>query len=162
MFSRQYHENIFGSQVNNNYIYFFIFADPISCLWNDCEFIAPSLLSLVKHACFHGYHSKLKNIGENVLSRTELPPCNFSNIFLIPEQNVDYNCEWEDCNVNFLTIYEFFEHIRYHVNSNPKYCRKGEFIKCEWSGMNLFFSITCLFFYYFDSFRISYGALYSP
>lgn len=116
---------------------YLLISDQTVCLWLECNYTASSLVVLAKHVCFHGYHHKLKNIGENVLERVKLPKCTQVMPFIVP--NTDYICEWDNCSNAFLAVQEFLDHIKLHINSNPKYCKKGEFIKCCWAGNFLFY-----------------------
>merc|ERR1712126_721967 len=49
--------------------------DCFLCLWMDCGFKTPSSQEMVRHANFHGFHTKLKAHGQAVMSRERLPPC---------------------------------------------------------------------------------------
>lgn len=91
-------------------------------------------MALVHHVNYHGYHYKLKNIGSNVLERMKLPKCSITTEFVIPEALNGYSCEWADCYQAYSTFVDFLDHIKIHVNSNPKYCKKGEVILCLWIG----------------------------
>lgn len=108
-----------------------------NCLWLDCMHTANNTDALQKHLCYHGYHTKLKNIGSNVLERIKLPKCTQMAHFIIPETVDGYTCEWNDCYKSFSLYFDFLEHIKIHINSNPKYCKKGEIIECYWTGMFL-------------------------
>lgn len=89
------------------------------------------MIDLKKHACYHAYHTKLKAIGSNILHRnSNLPKCTQMEKFTIPPTET-YICEWEYCGLIFETIYEFFQHIRMHINNNPKTLKEGP-IKCCW------------------------------
>lgn len=114
---------------------YIIFADNFFCLWDNCGTGFSLCSKLWRHVSYHSYHTKLMNIGKNVLQRVELPECTQEYDFVIPEYPSAYSCEWQDCGHSFTTIYKFFEHMRMHVNSNPKYCKQGEVIPCCWKGM---------------------------
>lgn len=129
--------------LGNLYIITFIRLKPISfvddkeglsCHWTDCNQVCAEWYLLKQHLFFHGYHLKLKNIGNNVLERVKLPKCNHFDEFPVPVNINGFTCEWSQCGILFTTAYEFYEHIRMHVNSNPKYCKKGETISCKWEG----------------------------
>lgn len=104
------------------------------CNWDNCKFVAPTADFCKRHLCFHSYHCKLKNIGENIVERGKLPPCNESDYYRVPALIADYQCEWDDCRVLFKTLDDFLLHIKMHVNGNPKICKKGQFVYCGWSG----------------------------
>lgn len=80
------------------------------------------------------------NIGNNVLERIKLPKCTQTIEYTIPEVVSGYDCEWEHCSENYSTFYDFLEHIKVHVNGNPKYCKKGEVITCGWARCKSKFS----------------------
>lgn len=104
-----------------------------TCQWENCSTYAIQLHTLFRqHVNYHAYHTKLKNVGDNVVERRNLPKCTHSNDFIIPEDVSGYCCEWHGCDKNFLLITDFFNHMRLHVNSNPKYCKKEEIIMCYW------------------------------
>lgn len=112
----------------------FLHFSACNCLWEDCTYIAPHKMALAQHVTYHGYHSKLKNIGNNVLERVKLPKCTQAPEFVIPEVLNGYICEWGDCYENYHTFYDFLNHVKIHVNGNPKYCKNGEVIVCSWIG----------------------------
>lgn len=104
----------------------------LKCCWTDCEYIASYPADLKRHACYHAYHTRLKSIGSNVLHRsTNLPKCTQTEKFVVPPGTEAYICEWEYCEVHFETIHDFFQHIRMHINNNPKTSKEGP-IKCGW------------------------------
>lgn len=105
-----------------------------NCMWQECHHVSKDIKTLIQHVCYHGYHTKLKNIGSNVLERIKLPKCTQISHFVIPESVGEYICEWGDCYRQFSTYFDFLEHIKVHINSNPKYCKKGEIIECCWRG----------------------------
>lgn len=106
----------------------------MNCLWEDCSYVTESLMTLARHISFHGYHTKLKNIGDNISEDMKLPNCVSSTKFTIPEIDIDYRCEWKHCNMTVLTIFGFLEHTEMHVLSTRKYHKTGQPMKCEWKG----------------------------
>ncbi|KAK4879493.1 hypothetical protein RN001_007639 [Aquatica leii] len=107
-----------------------------TCLWLNCIYTTSEKYILVQHVSYHGYHTKLKNIGKNVLERYNLPKCNNFSEVVFPVSLAGYSCDWEDCGSILTDIVEFHEHIKLHVNSNPKYCKDDEVIPCLWIGCN--------------------------
>lgn len=120
-----------------NYCFKLFLFIACTCLWEGCKYIAPEKVALVHHVNYHGYHYKLKNIGSNVLERMKLPKCSITTEFVIPEALNGYSCEWADCFQAYSTFVDFLDHIKIHVNSNPKYCKKGEVILCLWIGKTI-------------------------
>ncbi|KAF5269873.1 hypothetical protein FQA39_LY08545 [Lamprigera yunnana] len=108
--------------------------DVFSCLWEGCKYETSEHRLLVQHMCYHGYHTKLKNIGKNVLERNKLPNCNQDNVIIFPIHVFGYSCEWENCGSSFNDVYTFYGHIRQHIHSNPTYCKNNETISCLWRG----------------------------
>lgn len=103
------------------------------CHWKQCEHCAISLAHLNQHVCFHGYHAKLMSVGDNVVARNNLPDCVETKRFPFVVSVDGYKCEWEFCQTNYTTIYDFIQHVRIHVNGNPKSQKTGV-IKCLWKG----------------------------
>ncbi|KAF2881716.1 hypothetical protein ILUMI_24451 [Ignelater luminosus] len=107
-------------------------SELFACQWENCTYAIQFYNVFRQHVCYHAYHTKLKNIGDNVVERRNLPKCTHSSDFIIPEEVNGYCCEWLECDAHFLLITDYFNHIRLHINSNPKYCKKGEIITCYW------------------------------
>lgn len=73
-----------------------------------------------------------------------MPKCTQTTEFVIPEALNGYSCEWADCYQTYSTFVDFLDHIKIHVNSNPKYCKKGEIILCLWIGKMMLFYDQCM------------------
>lgn len=120
-------------------------SDYFTCMWKRCNAVFQQCLMLRQHVCFHGYHTRLMNIGKNVLQRTNLPQCVQPYSIDIPEHPHGYTCDWQDCGYTFTTVFGYYEHMRMHVSSNPTYIKntkKQQLIKCLWKG--LFSTIFCV------------------
>lgn len=111
----------------------------LKCRWGDCEVVCMSSYFLSQHVSYHGYLSKLKNIGQNVLDRNDWPSCNLQENYKIPVSYEGYTCRWEYCSLNFSTIHDFYFHMEMHVHNNPRVSNESlnEIIKCCWEGKNL-------------------------
>ncbi|KAF5282742.1 hypothetical protein FQR65_LT02739 [Abscondita terminalis] len=106
----------------------------LTCLWIACGYVTFEKFLLIQHVVYHGYHTKLKNIGMNVLERNKLPECSITTPLIFPVLLDGYSCDWVKCGMTFIDIFDFHEHIKVHVNSNPKYCKHNEIISCHWRG----------------------------
>lgn len=81
----------------------------------------------------HGYHDRLCYLGEIAIRRNSLPECKLGNVFTCPETEVAYICEWNDCNLQLDTIFNFLSHVKMHVNGNPSRDLVNK-ITCGWKG----------------------------
>ncbi|CAH2010054.1 unnamed protein product [Acanthoscelides obtectus] len=107
-----------------------------NCLWLDCGYDCMTVPFLMQHISYHGYLTKLKNIGKNILERESLPECKHERNEKIILKREGYVCEWEHCLRNFYNICEFHLHMEIHVNANPRVAneKKNEIISCDWAG----------------------------
>ncbi|XP_018562639.1 histone H4 transcription factor-like [Anoplophora glabripennis] len=117
-------------------------SENFECLWGSCEATFSCCYFLSQHVSYHGYLTKLKNIGQNVLDRNDWPTCNLEENYKIPVSLEGYTCRWEYCSVNYCTIYDFFSHMEVHVQNNPRVSNESlnEIIMCCWEGCNTKFS----------------------
>lgn len=95
---------------------------------------------MYQHISYHGYLSKLRNIGQNVLERNDLPACRQTESYVIPISPDGYECLWELCSVTVDTIYDFFTHVEQHVRGNPRIAKGADKIVCFWGGKYKFVS----------------------
>lgn len=116
------------------------FLEHLQCHWTSCEATFPSMYFLMQHISYHGYLSKLMNIGQNVLDRNDWPTCNLKGNYKMPISPEGYTCRWEYCSFNFGTIYDFYSHIDVHVQNNPRVSNESsnEIILCCWEGEKSF------------------------
>lgn len=117
--------------------------DDLNCKWTNCP--NPTGLStnqiLASHISYHGYLTKLINIGENVLERNNLPDCTIEPIYTIDAIESGYKCEWKDCNFVYNTIHEYLGHTECHVAvSCGNELGNIQTVPCLWSGCNRTFS----------------------
>ncbi|KAJ8916280.1 hypothetical protein NQ315_016421 [Exocentrus adspersus] len=108
--------------------------DNLTCRWSYCKETSASTPYLMQHVSYHGYLSKLKNIGQNMLDRNKWPECKLLENYKIPVCSEGYTCMWEYCFLNFLTIYDFYSHMVMHVHNNPRVANEklNEIIQCGW------------------------------
>lgn len=75
-----------------------------NCLWRDCGFCSvEGPEELRRHLFFHCYHTKLKQMGQQVLNaQTEIGTCSigYQNRNVIPEIPDNFICLWEECEVS--------------------------------------------------------------
>lgn len=111
-------------------------SDEFKCTWLNCGYKMVDFFKIKQHVYYHAFHQKLKNLGSNLLERTNLPDCVEPVSFEIPDLPDYYTCEWEDCQMSLLDYQGFLDHVRCHVNGNPKTVTKKnpESIKCLWQG----------------------------
>lgn len=132
-------ESIDGESLSNllNEYYLIIdinIADLYMCQFASCDYITKTQAAFVRHVAFHSYHERIKNIGINVVERQRLPKCIILDRYQVGEIAAN-ECRWHRCNQTFDNINEFLCHVRDHTKNKQKYCRKGDFNKCEWLGM---------------------------
>nr|XP_040036082.1 histone H4 transcription factor [Gasterosteus aculeatus aculeatus]XP_040036083.1 histone H4 transcription factor [Gasterosteus aculeatus aculeatus]XP_040036084.1 histone H4 transcription factor [Gasterosteus aculeatus aculeatus] len=90
-----------------------------NCLWKDCGFCSvDGPEELRRHLFFHCYHSKLKQLGQQVLKgQPQIGTCSIchQNCNLIPDIPDNFICLWEDCEQ---PPYEnpafFYRHVEMH------------------------------------------------
>lgn len=75
-----------------------------NCLWRDCGFCSTeSPAELRRHVFFHCYHTKLKQLGQQVLSaQPDLSTCSFAyhTRNIIPDIPENFTCLWDECEVS--------------------------------------------------------------
>lgn len=116
------------------FYYLFLFKEVLSCCWEDCAWISPSIELLIQHISYHGYLTKLKCLGEIVVKRNSLPACKLTDKEQMPISMDGYKCEWQYCSQTFNTIYDFHFHMKVHVKNNPPKATEKESIGCYWIG----------------------------
>jgi len=111
------------------------------CQWAECDFMTFMCVDTFKrHVRFHAFHTKLKEIGQNVLNSMELnsrnqennptvPKCNLERLTrnIIPELPLKFECAWSNCGYSndnpeliVLNKSRLIEHMRHH--SQEKLC----------------------------------------
>lgn len=90
-----------------------------SCLWRDCGFCSSEqgLEELRRHVFFHCFHTKLKQLGQQVLdNRPDLNRCIIGvGRNIIPDIPEDFVCLWEDCEHGpFENPEWFYRHVEMH------------------------------------------------
>lgn len=106
----------------------------LSCSWSYCSIVNKSLPLMLQHISYHGYLSRLRNIGENVLCRNNLPACTQPPVMKMPVALDGYTCHWELCSVKVYTVFDFFTHVEQHVRGNPRISEGDIMIMCYWIG----------------------------
>lgn len=76
-----------------------------NCLWRDCGFCSlEGPEDLRRHLYFHCYHTKLKQLGQQVLNaQPEIGTCSigYHNRNIVPELPDNFTCLWEECEVSW-------------------------------------------------------------
>ncbi|XP_041656517.1 histone H4 transcription factor [Cheilinus undulatus] len=90
-----------------------------NCLWRECGFCSiEGPEELRRHLFFHCYHTKLKQLGQRILSaQPELGTCSigYQNCNIIPEIPDNFICLWEDCEQPPYENPEwFYRHVEMH------------------------------------------------
>lgn len=110
------------------------------CEWEECDYVPfECIATFRRHVRFHAFHTKLKQIGLNVLKNREnnqnsnqpVPKCNLDekNRNIIPELPFKFECAWAACKHSTDNPELFYRHIKEHVNAYPA---KLTDAKCEW------------------------------
>ncbi|CAF0708023.1 unnamed protein product [Brachionus calyciflorus] len=117
----------------------------LECKWLDCDSdLFDDESCLKRHVRFHAFHTKLKNIGLNVLENLHerqkeskepqnIPKCNLDDQTrnVIPELPYKFECSWDHCDYTTDNPELFYRHIKNsHVD---KFVVKDQNSKCLWS-----------------------------
>ncbi|XP_017287418.1 histone H4 transcription factor isoform X2 [Kryptolebias marmoratus] len=109
-----------------------------NCLWRDCGFCSvDGLEELRRHLLFHCYHTKLKQLGQQVLdAQPELGSCSiaYHNRNIIPDIPDNFICLWEECEQPPYENPEwFYRHVEMHTLSIEIPTGDSEFpVRCGW------------------------------
>jgi hypothetical protein len=97
------------------------------CEWKECDCEPQECLATFKrHVRFHAFHTKLKQIGQNVLQKLEsnldlennpgqqVPRCNLDDTSrnIIPELPYRFECAWDTCSHSTDNPELFYRHIK--------------------------------------------------
>ncbi|PSN35356.1 hypothetical protein C0J52_11505 [Blattella germanica] len=95
------------------------------CKWESCGFETTGTNEVVRHVNFHSYHTKIKCIGANVVSRQKLPPCTYDEDGrnLVPDLPDPFLCGWQNCDRIFNNSQMYFYHVQGHAENNPRGCK---------------------------------------
>ncbi|XP_067347964.1 histone H4 transcription factor isoform X2 [Channa argus] len=90
-----------------------------TCLWRDCGFCSvDGPEELRRHLFYHCYHTKLKQLGQQVLNgQPEIGSCSigYQNRNIIPEIPDNFICLWEECEQPPYENPEwFYRHVEMH------------------------------------------------
>uniref|UniRef100_A0A1A8LGR9 Histone H4 transcription factor n=3 Tax=Nothobranchius TaxID=28779 RepID=A0A1A8LGR9_9TELE len=108
------------------------------CPWRDCGFCSvDGFEELRRHLLFHCYHTKLKQLGQQVLdAQPELGSCSiaYHNRNIIPDIPDNFICLWEDCEQPPYENPEwFYRHVEMHSVCVDIPTGDSEFsIRCGW------------------------------
>ncbi|XP_051902390.1 histone H4 transcription factor isoform X2 [Hippocampus zosterae] len=109
-----------------------------NCLWRDCGFYSVECPEeFRRHLFFHCYHTKLKQLGQQVLSgQPEIGTCSIGsqNRNIVPEIPDNFTCLWEDCEQPPYENPEwFYRHVELHTLSIDIPAGDCDFpVRCGW------------------------------
>ncbi|XP_077403163.1 histone H4 transcription factor [Vanacampus margaritifer] len=109
-----------------------------NCLWRDCGFCSmegPG--EFRRHVFFHCYHTKLKQLGQQVLNgQADIGTCSISDQShnIVPEIPDNFICLWQDCEQPPYENPEwFYRHVELHSFSIDIPAKECEFqVRCGW------------------------------
>lgn len=87
---------------------------------------------MVRHIYYHGYHTKVKCLGANLIEKLALQGCQLDphTRNSVPELSEPLICNWADCKIEFVNVQHFYWHIHSHAESPTG---EKEW-KCLWEG----------------------------
>lgn len=108
-----------------------------NCLWRECGFCSSEgTEELRRHAFFHCFHTKLKQLGQQVLEdQPDLNKCTIGvGRNLIPDIPDNFVCLWEDCEQRpFENPEWFYRHVEMHSLCVDIPAGDCEFpVRCGW------------------------------
>ncbi|XP_037125681.1 histone H4 transcription factor [Syngnathus acus] len=109
-----------------------------NCLWRDCGFFSvEGPEEFRRHLFFHCYHTKLKQLGQQVLnSQAEIGTCSIGSHTrnIVPEIPENFTCMWEECEQPPYENPEwFYRHVELHSLSIDIPAGDCEFpLRCRW------------------------------
>lgn len=120
----------------------------LHCQWQSCPWKTDKKSEdLQRHLFLHAYHTKLKCIGTNTKSRSDINECKADpgSRNILPDLAENLVCAWDKCTQTFINIQSYYDHIRCHCDNNPKGKTVEGGIKCKWTGCSgTFVNITKL------------------
>lgn len=109
-----------------------------ACEWDLCNFNTNDKQTLIRHVLYHGYHTHLKTLGEQLLEKKDpLPPCMNDSVRrnLIPATDSIYVCMWRKCKYKLDAVHEYFDHARNHCIhelATHKVRNRNMTVQCKW------------------------------
>uniref|UniRef100_A0A8C6SYD1 Histone H4 transcription factor n=1 Tax=Neogobius melanostomus TaxID=47308 RepID=A0A8C6SYD1_9GOBI len=107
-----------------------------NCLWRECGFCSSEgTEELRRHVFFHCFHTKLKQLGQQVLDdQPELNKCTIGvGRNIIPDIPDNFVCLWEDCEQPFENPEWFYRHVEMHSLCVDVPTGDCEFpVRCGW------------------------------
>ena len=90
-----------------------------ACLWAECGFETGSSEKMVRHIHFHGFHTKIKCHGSNMLARHQLAPCTLdpAQRNIVPDLSEPPVCGWAGCSqagAVWSQPHRFYRHVQEH------------------------------------------------
>ena len=106
----------------------------VTCMWEDCEFVTSDQNEMTRHIYYHAYHTKIKCLGANLIEKLGLQSCKRDSKTrnVVPELTEPLICLWVDCQLEFLSVQEFYWHVHTHSSSNDSGGENAK--KCLWGN----------------------------
>ncbi|XP_063439837.1 histone H4 transcription factor-like [Mytilus trossulus] len=107
------------------------------CEWRECNtMVQGRRTDFLRHAYFHCFHVKIKNIGEQMIRKMGLRGCLLENQSrnLIPELPERLQCGWNMCETIIDNPEIFYRHVDNHSETFPEGNNLEHGARCEWEG----------------------------
>ena len=106
----------------------------VTCMWEDCGFVTSDQNEMTRHIYYHAYHTKIKCLGANLIEKLGLQSCKRDSKTrnVVPELTEPLICLWVDCQLEFLSVQEFYWHVHTHFSSNDSGGENAK--KCLWGN----------------------------
>lgn len=107
------------------------------CDWDLCDFDCDDLVIFKRHVGYHVYMTRLKTVGEQLLTKRPMPACLIPsrNRNVIPNTDARYVCMWQNCSYTFDMVEDYFEHTRSHCVHELEINKQGirnKPVQCKW------------------------------
>lgn len=107
------------------------------CQWRECNTVVRGRRTdFLRHAYFHCFHVKIKNIGDQMIKKMDLRGCMLDNQSrnLIPELPERLQCGWNMCESIIDNPEIFYRHVDNHAENFPEGNNLAGGARCEWEG----------------------------
>ncbi|KAF4533374.1 hypothetical protein B566_EDAN002772 [Ephemera danica] len=111
------------------------------CSWRECEMEIGTSDEVMRHVFYHGFHTKLKSIGDRMMSDESHPKCLLDpeSRNLLNDLPVAFVCCWEKCTFTVFNAQKFYYHVQAHAVCFMGTIAKNEkiynaVVACQWRG----------------------------